>query len=150
MAAIVVTDARGNQTRFELPAPGEPSFTIGTAADCSASLPRVIGLAAHHARIDSTPDGYVLTAAPSSRGIMLDGEPQSQVPLQPHTTYGLGNATLEFLPKEESPEIKEQYSSLLKKSVPKKWKTIAMDAGILLTAFGMGLLIRHIIVVLMG
>lgn len=147
MAAILVTDARGNQTHFELPASAEHPFTIGTAADCSASLPRVIGLSGHHAHISHSEEGYIITAAANSRGILLDGERHEQLPLQPNTTYGIGNATFEFLPKSED---RDQYSSLLKQSDSPKWKIIAIDAGILLAAFGFGLLVRHIIALISG
>ncbi len=94
MAYIDIIDSTGGDFRYLLQE-DETVITIGSAEDCSISLPHITDLQPQHCTISLQQGCYVLTALPGA-SILAEGAPTDAVMLVPHAVYNLGSAMLMF------------------------------------------------------
>ena len=94
MAYIDIIDSTGGDFRYLLQEDGTV-ITIGSAEDCSISLPHITDLQPQHCTISLQQGCYVLTALPGA-SILAEGAPTDAVMLVPHAVYNLGSAMLMF------------------------------------------------------
>ena len=110
MPYIDIINSDGKNLRYPLPEDGS-IILIGSAEDCSISLPQVAEIHPHHCRITQQEEGFVLTAEPGAT-VLLDSTPTESIVLQQHEVYTLGAAILMYseAPLEEpiAPLVEEQ------------------------------------------
>lgn len=94
MAYIDIIDSTGNNFRYQLPEDGSV-LLIGSAEDCSISLPHIADLLPQHCTISLQPEGYVIAAAPEAP-LLAEGQPTEAAVLVPHAVYNLGSAMLMY------------------------------------------------------
>ena len=95
MAYIDIIDSTGNDFRYQLPEDGSV-LLIGSAEDCSISLPHIADLLPQHCTISLQPEGYVITAAAPEAPLLAEGQPTEAAVLVPHAVYNLGSAMLMY------------------------------------------------------
>ena len=95
MAYIDIIDSTGNDYRYQLPEDGSV-LLIGSAEDCSISLPHIADLLPQHCTISLQPEGYVITAATPEATLLAEGQPTEAAVLVPHATYSLGSTMLMY------------------------------------------------------
>ena len=95
MAYIDIIDSTGNDFRYQLPEDGSV-LLIGSAEDCSISLPHIADLLPQHCTISLQPEGYVITAAAPEATLLAEGQPTEAAVLVPHAVYNLGSAMLMY------------------------------------------------------
>ena len=95
MAYIDIIDSTGNDFRYQLPEDGSV-LLIGSAEDCSISLPHIADLLPQHCTISLQPEGYVITAAAPGAPLLAEGQPTEAAVLVPHAVYNLGSTTLMY------------------------------------------------------
>ena len=95
MAYIDIIDSTGNDFRYQLPEDGSV-LLIGSAEDCSISLPHIADLLPQHCTISLQPEGYVITAAAPGAPLLAEGQPTEAAVLVPHAVYNLGSTMLMY------------------------------------------------------
>lgn len=95
MAYIDIIDSTGNDFRYQLPEDGSV-LLIGSAEDCSISLPHIADLLPQHCTISLQPEGYVITPAAPEATLLAEGQPTEAAVLVPHAVYNLGSAMLMY------------------------------------------------------
>ena len=124
MPYIDIINSDGKNLRYPLPEDGS-IILIGSAEDCSISLPQVAEIHPHHCRITQQEEGFVLTAEPGAT-VLLDSTPTESIVLQQHEVYTLGAAILMYseVPLEEpiAPLVEEQPVAAEEPSKPAKKK----------------------------
>ena len=95
MAYIDIIDSTGNDYRYQLPEDGSV-LLIGSAEDCSISLPHIADLLPQHCTISLQPEGYVITPAAPEATLLAEGQPTEAAVLGPHAVYNLGSAMLMY------------------------------------------------------
>lgn len=104
MAAVYLTDAAGNSTRYALPlAPGE-ILILGSQPGCHLPLPETEGVAAQHAQLEYNGTDYVLTDLSGNGGVVVNGTAEASVLLVPGVAYFVGPCTLAYDPETAAPE----------------------------------------------
>lgn len=103
MAAIYLTDASGNATRYALPNTAGESLVLGSAEGSAVLLPAEAGILPQHAQVDHNGTDYVLTDLTGNGGIMVNGQAESSVILVPGVAYFLGSLTLAYDPEVAEP-----------------------------------------------
>ena len=94
MPYIDIINSDGKNLRYPLPEDGS-IILIGSAEDCSISLPQVAEIHPHHCRITQQEEGFVLTAEPGAT-VLFDNTPTESIVLQQHEVYTLGSAILMY------------------------------------------------------
>ena len=115
MAYIDIIDSGGNTYRYPLPEDGSV-LLIGSAEDCSISLPHVADLLPQHCTISLQEQGYVLSAATEGATLLAENEPTAAAVLVPGAVYNLGSTILMYAveeapaeaPAEEAPKKKKK------------------------------------------
>lgn len=115
MAYIDIIDSNGTNLRYPLPE-DDSVLLIGSAEDCSVSLPHLQDMLPQHCTVTLQPEGYVL--APAVEGAPLsaaEAPVEGSVLLQPQVAYGIGSTMLLFgegdpaeAPAEEYIEVEEE------------------------------------------
>ena len=95
MAYIDIIDSTGNDYRYQLPEDGSV-LLIGSAEDCSISLPHIADLLPQHCTISLQPEGYVITPAAPEATLLAEGQPTEAAVLVPHAVYNLGSSMLMY------------------------------------------------------
>ena len=95
MAYIDIIDSTGNDYRYQLPEDGSV-LLIGSAEDCSISLPHIADLLPQHCMISLQPEGYVITAAAPEATLLAEGQPTEAAVLVPHAVYHVGSVVLMY------------------------------------------------------
>ena len=95
MAYIDIIDSTGNDFRYQLPEDGSV-LLIGSAEDCSISLPHIADLLPQHCTISLQPEGYVITAAAPGAPLLAEGQPTEAAVLVPPAVYNLGSTMLMY------------------------------------------------------
>ena len=95
MAYIDIIDSTGNDYRYQLPEDGSV-LLIGSAEDCSISLPHIADLLPQHCTISLQPEGFVITPAAPEATLLAEGQPTEAAVLVPHAVYNLGCAMLMY------------------------------------------------------
>ena len=95
MAYIDIIDSTGNDFRYQLPEDGSV-LLIGSAEDCSISLPHIADLLPQHCTISLQPEGYVITPAAPEATLLAEGQPTEAAVLVPHAVYNLGSSMLMY------------------------------------------------------
>lgn len=131
MPYIDIIEPNGNDLRYPLPEDGS-IILIGSAEDCSISLPQIPDIHPQHCTITLQAEGYVLTPEPDAT-VLVDNTPVESVLLQQHVVYTIGAAALMYsdatldIPAEEmllsEEEQVEPYPET--KDAPKKTRKIA-------------------------
>lgn len=103
MAAIYLTDASGNATRYALPNTAEDFLVLGSAEGSSVQLPAEAGILPQHAQVAHNGTDYVLTDLTGNGGIMVNGQAEESVLLVPGVAYFLGSLTLAYDPEVAAP-----------------------------------------------
>lgn len=104
MAAVYLTDAAGNSTRYALPVtPGE-ILLLGFQPGCHLPLPETEGVAPQHAQLEFNGTDYVLTDLSGNGGVVVNGTAESSVLLVPGVAYFVGPYTLAYDPETAAPE----------------------------------------------
>lgn len=93
MAYIDIIDSNGNDYRYQLPEDGSV-LLIGSAEDCSISLPHIADLQPHHCTISLQPEGYVIAAASAEATLLAESQPVESAILVPQAVYNLGSSML--------------------------------------------------------
>lgn len=93
MAYIDIIDSNGNDYRYQLPEDGSV-LLIGSAEDCSISLPHIADLQPHHCTISLQPEGYVIAAAAAEATLLAESQPVESAILVPQAVYNLGSSML--------------------------------------------------------
>lgn len=129
MPYIDIIEPSGNDLRYPLPEDGS-IILIGSAEDCSISLPQIPDIYPQHCTISLQAEGYVLTPEPDAT-VLVDNTPVESVLLQQHVVYTIGAAVLMYsdatldIPAEEmlltEEELEEPYPET--EDAPKKKKT---------------------------
>ena len=94
MAYIDIIDSTGKDLRYALPEDGSV-LLIGSAEDCSISLPHIPDLQPQHCTISYQAEGYVLTALPGA-SLLAESTPTEAAVLVPHAVYNIGTAVLMY------------------------------------------------------
>ena len=125
MAYIDIIDSGGNTYRYPLPEDGSV-LLIGSAEDCSISLPHVADLLPQHCTISLQEQGYVLSAATEGAALLAENEPTAAAVLVPGAVYNLGSTILMYAVEEvpaeapaEEPEAEEETPKKKKKKFKK-------------------------------
>ena len=129
MAYIDIIDSTGNDFRYQLPEDGSV-LLIGSAEDCSISLPHIADLLPQHCTISLLPEGYVITAAAPGAPLLAEGQPTEAAVLVPHAVYNLGStmlmyndAAVEAAPvEEEAPAAETEEAIVEEPAKPEKKK----------------------------
>ena len=129
MAYIDIIDSTGNDFRYQLPEDGSV-LLIGSAEDCSISLPHIADLLPQHCTISLQPEGYVITAAAPGAPLLAEGQPTEAAVLVPHAVYNLGStmlmyndAAVEAAPvAEEAPAAETEEAIVEEPAKPEKTK----------------------------
>lgn len=110
MAAIYLTDASGNATRYALPNTAGETLLLGSGEGSAVLLPAEAGIAPLHAQVDHNGTDYVLTDLTGNGGVMVNGQAEASVILVPGVAYFLGSLTLAYDPEmaEAAPAPAEQ------------------------------------------
>lgn len=104
MAAVYLTDAAGNSTRYALPVtPGE-ILLLGSQPGCHLPLPETEGVAPQHAQLEFNGTDYVLTDLSGIGGVVVNGTAEASVLLVPGVAYFVGPYTLAYDPETAAPE----------------------------------------------
>lgn len=103
MAAIYLTDASGNATRYALPNTAEDFLVLGSAEGSAVQLPAEAGILPQHAQVAHNGTDYVLTDLTGNGGIMVNGQAEESVLLVPGVAYFLGSLTLAYDPEVAAP-----------------------------------------------
>ena len=103
MAYIDIIDSGGNTYRYPLPEDGSV-LLIGSAEDCSISLPHVADLLPQHCTISLQEQGYVLSAATEGAALLAENEPTAAAVLVPGAVYNLGSTILMYAVEDAPPE----------------------------------------------
>lgn len=104
MAAVYLTDAAGNSTRYALPVtPGE-ILLLGSQPGCHLPLPETEGVAPQHAQLEFNGTDYVLTDLSGNGGVVVNGTAEASVLLVPGVAYFVGPYTLAYDPETAAPE----------------------------------------------
>lgn len=103
MAYIDIIDSGGNTYRYPLPEDGSV-LLIGSAEDCSISLPHVADLLPQHCTISLQEQGYVLSAATEGAALLAENEPTAAAVLVPGAVYNLGSTILMYAVEEAPAE----------------------------------------------
>ena len=103
MAYIDIIDSGGNTYRYPLPEDGSV-LLIGSAEDCSISLPHVADLLPQHCTISLQEQGYVLAAATEGAALLAENEPTAAAVLVPGAVYNLGSTILMYAVEEAPAE----------------------------------------------
>ena len=103
MAYIDIIDSGGNTYRYPLPEDGSV-LLIGSAEDCSISLPHVADLLPQHCTISLQEQGYVLSAATEGATLLAENEPTAAAVLVPGAVYNLGSTILMYAVEEAPAE----------------------------------------------
>ena len=103
MAYIDIIDSGGNTYRYPLPEDGSV-LLIGSAEDCSISLPHVADLLPQHGTISLQEQGYVLSAATEGATLLAENEPTAAAVLVPGAVYNLGSTILMYAVEEAPAE----------------------------------------------
>ena len=108
MAYIDIVDSTGNDFRYQLPEDGSV-LLIGSAEDCSISLPHIADLLPQHCTISLQPEGYVITPAAPEATLLAEGQPTEAAVLVPHAVYNLGSDMLMYndAAEETAPVVEE-------------------------------------------
>ena len=93
MPAIDIIDPAGNNYRYELPEDGSV-LLIGSAEDCSISLPHITDLLPQHCTIALQDEGYVISVATPGATLLAEGQPSEAVVLVPRVVYNIGTSVL--------------------------------------------------------
>ena len=93
MAYIDIIDSNGNDYRYQLPEDGSV-LLIGSAEDCSISLPHIADLQPRHCTISLQPEGYVIAAAAAEATLLAESQPVESAILVPQAVYNLGSSML--------------------------------------------------------
>jgi hypothetical protein len=104
MAYIDIIDSGGNTYRYPLPEDGSV-LLIGSAEDCSISLPHVADLLPQHCTISLQEQGYVLSAATEGAALLAENEPTAAAVLVPGAVYNLGSTILMYAVEEAPAEV---------------------------------------------
>ena len=135
MAYIDIIDSGGNTYRYPLPEDGSV-LLIGSAEDCSISLPHVADLLPQHGTISLQEQGYVLTAATEGAALLAENEPTAAAVLVPGAVYNLGSTILMYAvdeapaeapapePPPAEPAAEEEASTEEPKKKKKKFKKL--------------------------
>lgn len=99
MAAIYLTDASGNATRYALPNTAGEFLVLGSGEGSSVLLPAEAGILPQHAQVAHHGTDYVLTDLTGNGGIMVNGQAEESVLLVPGVAYFLGSLTLAYDPE---------------------------------------------------
>ena len=122
MPYIDIINSDGKNLRYPLPEDGS-IILIGSAEDCSISLPQVAEIHPHHCRITQQEEGFVLTAEPGAT-VLFDSTPTESIVLQQHEIYTLGAAILMYseVPLEDpiAPPVEEQPVAAEESAEPSK------------------------------
>ncbi len=129
MAYIDIIDSTGNDYRYQLPEDGSV-LLIGSAEDCSISLPHIADLLPQHCTISLQPEGYVITPAAPEATLLAEGQPTEAAVLVPHAVYNLGStmlmyndAAVEAAPVvEEAPAAEAEEAAVEEPAEPEKKK----------------------------
>lgn len=126
MAYIDIIDSGGNTYRYPLPEDGSV-LLIGSAEDCSISLPHVADLLPQHGTISLQEQGYVLSAATEGATLLAENEPTAAAVLVPGAVYNLGSTILMYAVEEapaEAPaeEAPAEETKVAEEETPKKKK----------------------------
>lgn len=104
MAAVYLTDAAGNSTRYALPVtPGE-ILLLGSQPGCHLPLPETEGVTPQHAQLEFNGTDYVLTDLSGIGGVVVNGTAEASVLLVPGVAYFVGPYTLAYDPETATPE----------------------------------------------
>lgn len=104
MAAVYLTDAAGNSTRYALPVtPGE-ILLLGSQPGCHLPLPETEGVAPQHAQLEFNGTDYVLSDLSGNGGVVVNGTAEASVLLVPGVAYFVGPYTLAYDPETAAPE----------------------------------------------
>ncbi len=95
MAYIDIIDSTGSDFRYPLPEDGSV-LVIGSAAECSISLPHIGDLLPQHCTISLQEEGYVIAIAVQEASLLAEGTPTQAAVLVPHAVYNLGSTMLMF------------------------------------------------------
>ncbi|MBR5878494.1 MAG: hypothetical protein IKY91_03000 [Akkermansia sp.] len=106
MAYIDIIDSGGDTFRYPLPEDGSV-LLIGSAEDCSISLPHVADLLPQHCTISLQEQGYVLAAATEGAALLAENEPTAAAVLVPGAVYNLGSTILMYAVEEVPAEAPE-------------------------------------------
>ena len=135
MAYIDIIDSGGNTYRYPLPEDGSV-LLIGSAEDCSISLPHVADLLPQHCTISLQEQGYVLAAATEGAALLAENEPTAAAVLVPGAVYNLGSTILMYAvdeapaeapapePPPAEPAAEEEASTEEPKKKKKKFKKL--------------------------
>ena len=135
MAYIDIIDSGGNTFRYPLPEDGSV-LLIGSAEDCSISLPHVADLLPQHCTISLQEQGYVLAAATEGAALLAENEPTAAAVLVPGAVYNLGSTILMYAvdeapaeapapePPPAEPAAEEEASTEEPKKKKKKFKKL--------------------------
>lgn len=104
MAAIYLTDASGNATRYALPNTAGEFIVLGSAEGCTVQLPAETGLQPQHAQVAHNGTDYVLTDLTGNGGITVNGRAETSVILVPGVAYFLGSLVLAYDAEAALPE----------------------------------------------
>ncbi|MBR5184743.1 MAG: hypothetical protein IKW19_00455 [Akkermansia sp.] len=130
-AYIDIIDSGGNTYRYPLPEDGSV-LLIGSAEDCSISLPHVADLLPQHCTISLQEQGYVLSAATEGAALLAENEPTAAAVLVPGAVYNLGSTILMYAveeapaeaPAEEAPAEEPEAEEETPKKKKKKFKKL--------------------------
>lgn len=137
MAYIDIIDSGGNTYRYPLPEDGSV-LLIGSAEDCSISLPHVADLLPQHCTISLQEQGYVLSAATEGAALLAENEPTAAAVLVPGAVYNLGSTILMYAVEEapaEAPAEETEAEEETPKKKKKKFKKLPGVTPIRDTAF---------------
>ena len=129
MPAIDIIDPAGNNYRYELPEDGSV-LLIGSAEDCSISLPHITDLLPQHCTIALQDEGYVISVATPGATLLAEGQPSEAVVLVPRVVYNIGTSIIMFddgtvTATEESPDAPAAETPASQKKKKKKKKKVS-------------------------
>lgn len=124
MAAIYLTDASGNATRYALPLSAEEFLVLGSGEGSTVLLPAEAGILPQHAQITYNGTDYVLTDLTGNGGVMVNGQAEASVILVPGVAYFLGSLTLAYDPEVvvEAPAAPAEQAPVQQQGTPKLTK----------------------------
>ena len=123
MAYIDIIDSGGNTYRYPLPEDGSV-LLIGSAEDCSISLPHVADLLPQHCTISLQEQGYVLSAATEGAALLAENEPTAAAVLVPGAVYNLGSTILMYAVEEAPAEAPAATAEEAPKKKKKKFRKL--------------------------
>lgn len=128
MAKLVIQMSDGNQ--FEAALEEGQAYTIGRKEDCSICIPDN-AVSGNHARLTSTPEGWVLEDLGSSNGTTVNGGAIQKVILGPDCQIVFGGQIAALFQCETVPAVAEEAAKEEEKKVtsPKKKFSAPMGAS---------------------